>query len=492
VVAALTDDLKATLSWDHSVDRSNPFYVLNDGPVRSDLPTFNQVNHLTQFSWDQRGPFSSDIAATNNSHRDLVALRLDAQLGSTAHLTSITGYSQRDIRYMADFDGTAVPVVTFDPATQFHPSVWQASQEVTLTADLTDRLDLILGSLYLYGRNNQNDHLGLPYFGIPSYKLLQDTSDRISSWAGYTQWRYRLTDTLRLTAGIRYTHDDVTHVDGGGVGSLAAIPSVDRAPYSAWTPRFALDYMPGRDTTLYASVARGYKAGGFNAPATPFKPEFVWNYEVGLKKNWLDRRLNSRLAAFRMKYNHLQQTIQDVDPTRGVIQRIVSANATIEGMELELDAALTQRFHVTTAGTWLPTAHYDDLQSVDTQFPELGVRNLSGNRMIQSPKYQYNVTGEYTQPLPAGWEAAYTVSYSSQGQKYFDVYNHPLLQQGAYGLLNLSASIQTQARDWQLTAFANNVTDQLYRTDKIAVNTDYTTAWIGLPRMYGVSLSHHF
>lgn len=493
LLGELTDDVEAVLSWEHHSDRSNPFYVVNDGPVRLDLPSFNEVNQLRQFEWDRKGPFGSDINAQNDSTRDLAVLRLDWNLGSQAHLAATTGYSRRDIKYVADFEGTEVPVVTFDPATQVHPKVWQRSQELTLTADLTDRLDLILGGLYLSGELDRSFNLGIPYLGVPNYALHERTSDEIDSWAGYTQWRYRFTDALRVTAGVRYTRDSVTRVTGTYVGSTPIVPVKDEARYSAWTPRLAIDYMPTADLTLYANASRGYKAGGFNAPRTEFEPEYVWNYEGGVKANWLNARLSTRLAAFYMKYANLQQTIQEVDPARGVVQRIIGGDATIGGLELDLEAAITEHFRASLSGTWLPTAKYgDDLRSIDSQFPELGVRDLSGNRLIQAPKYQFNVSGEYTRPLGPEWQAVFTASYARQGRKFFDFYNHPFMEQQAYGVLNLQAILETTDGDWQVTAYANNATDTFYRTDKLAATTIYTTAWVGLPRMYGVSLAHLF
>jgi len=60
----------------------------------------------------------------------------------------------------------------------------------------------------------------------------------------------------------------------------------------------------------YLSYARGFKAGGFNGTDTTgvksnlaFQPEYVNDFEAGLKTTWLDRRVLLDLNAFLMKYS---------------------------------------------------------------------------------------------------------------------------------------------------------------------------------------------
>ncbi len=64
--------------------------------------------------------------------------------------------------------------------------------------------------------------------------------------------------------------------------------------WGAFTPRVVLDYVPNDNTLLYVSASRGFKSGGFNTfgdvsqPVNLFDPEFVWNYEAGLKASFLE------------------------------------------------------------------------------------------------------------------------------------------------------------------------------------------------------------
>lgn len=169
------------------------------------------------------------------------------------------------------------------------------------------------------------------------YNHFDGTGD---SWAGFAQVDWQATDTLKFTAGVRYTHDEKLVVEqaraicflqtlcsftapfvgpaisydasGNPVAAsllgmsytstdpailvqshVNAAGNVERTLSDSWsavTGTLGLDWTPNDDTLIYAKYTRGYKAGGFNAgsiaadPSTD--PEFVNAYEIGLKRNW--------------------------------------------------------------------------------------------------------------------------------------------------------------------------------------------------------------
>src|SRR3546814_3697687 len=90
------------------------------------------------------------------------------------------------------------------------------------------------------------------------------------------------------------------------------------------SPRFTVKYQPIENATLYATGARGFRAGGANA-AVPvalgcslaesagqiFKPDSVWNYEVGAKVETADRVLTLNGAAYRTEQKGIQLSIPD-------------------------------------------------------------------------------------------------------------------------------------------------------------------------------------
>lgn len=69
------------------------------------------------------------------------------------------------------------------------------------------------------------------------------------------------------------------------------------------TGKVSINYNISPDHLLYATAARGYKAGSYNSSGLPsYEPEHVWSYEAGLKSKLFDRHLQIQLAAFDSEY----------------------------------------------------------------------------------------------------------------------------------------------------------------------------------------------
>ncbi len=79
------------------------------------------------------------------------------------------------------------------------------------------------------------------------------------------------------------------------------------------TPRFALSYALSDEARVYAQAAKGFRTGGpnltastlFGIPST-YEPDSLWNYELGLKSHWLDRRLVFNAAVYYIDWQDLQ------------------------------------------------------------------------------------------------------------------------------------------------------------------------------------------
>ena len=97
----------------------------------------------------------------------------------------------------------------------------------------------------------------------------------------------------------------------------------------------------GRTQTLYATVGRGYKAGGFN-PASPagseaYGEEQTWNIEGGVKTLWAGGRVSANAAVFHIDWDDLQLNVPDpAVPAQFFIANV--GGATSNGVELEIAA----------------------------------------------------------------------------------------------------------------------------------------------------------
>lgn len=497
LLANITDDLTASLILEHFVDQASPM-IFALGRARPDQPSYAEIVGIPLYDVDER-TFQANYPSNRDVEGSKGILRLSWDIGATTNLTSITGYIAN--KNTGQFGGGLIdsPAV-FD---YLETDVEQLSQELTLTADITDRLDVIVGGLYLNTESEEPLLFGVPPSGIPVDTFDFTANQELTSYALYSQLRYQLTDSWRVTVGGRYTRDEKDYSE---TDFFAGVPLPGVAPvtesWEAFTPRVAIDYAPSQDLLVYASVSRGFKAGGINAFATSdgsfdqYEPEFIWNYEAGVKASLLDDQLKGTLTGFYMEYSDVQQNLRILNETTGVaLPNVVNASsATIKGVEASLDAAVTDQLTLRAAGTWLD-ATYDQLQTTDLIYPELGERDLSGNRLSRAPEWQYNISGEYTVPLNGTLQAALRADYQWQSQQYFSFFNHELNAQDAYGVLNVLASVGPGDSAWRLSAFARNLMDEDYITyaeANVSLGNPSLGGAVGVPRTYGISLEINF
>lgn len=205
------------------------------------------------------------------------------------------------------------------------------------------------------------------------------------AFAAFADVTYALTDRLNVTAGIRYTHDkkswlwrtDPHEISGydrfdiPGVGNIADIYSTlvqavvggagdvvynlpvcssdddpvcegrDYEVSDSWndvSPRFVVDYRVAEDVMVFASWARGYKAGGYNTQevASFFDNENVWNIEVGLKSQWMDDKIRFNTSVWKYKYND-RQSIRLVESETGSVPRYLTLTEDVEGEGVDVE-----------------------------------------------------------------------------------------------------------------------------------------------------------
>ena len=184
-----------------------------------------------------------------------------------------------------------------------------------------------------------------------SAPIFQYGSDN-EALAAYGHFTYALTESLDLTAGIRYTEDDkqaylrqgrIANPDGSIPTNLAG------NQWENTSGSLTLSYAWNDDVYSYATVSQGYRAGGFGARsasafdfALGFDEETVTNYELGLKSEWMDSRLRLNAAIFYMDYEDAQ--VNSFRAGEGGASSVVSnaGELEIQGAELELTAQLSE------------------------------------------------------------------------------------------------------------------------------------------------------
>lgn len=177
------------------------------------------------------------------------------------------------------------------------------------------------------------------------------TPYHLKSKAVFGEVYYELSDSFKLTGGLRYTHDrkqtttlPVVLLAPGSGHPVDAVTPIQIADFKEMTGRFGFDWKPDLAMTdsslIYAFYSRGYKAGGMNPPQsaasalaavkTTFDPEFVSSFEVGMKNTMLDGSLILNATVFHYDYTGYQ--VSKIVNRTSVNENI---DAKIQGLELE-------------------------------------------------------------------------------------------------------------------------------------------------------------
>jgi len=339
-------------------------------------------------------------------------------------------------------------------------------------------------------------------FGFP-----QDPTKAVTKGA-FAQGSYNFTDSLKLTAGVRYSSDDKSRVgatvnDNLLTGARTTFQTNNASRnFSKTTWRVGLDYdLPGVGL-LYANVATGYKAGGFNdgcesgtapgcalpAAALYYAPETLTAYEAGFKVHTPDYVLRFNGNYFHYDYNGLQvSSVQNV--CGGPCQ--VTANAAtakVDGVELEAFLRPAQN-HVFNAMVTFLDARYGNYTP-----PINGANaNFTGVQLNRSPKSVVSLGYTYTQPLANGAEVVANASTRiSASYALTDVGNGAFFRQPNYSKTDLSVTYNSPDKKYYVGAFAKNLENRIVITSATANGTFLGTASFEDPRTYGVRAGYKF
>lgn len=234
----------------------------------------------------------------------------------------------------------------YGPYAQFHSPQrqFQYSEEMQLLGS-TDQFKYIAGVFYFFERASEYNHQRFTAVmpggsaGI-NIAMLQAFGGETRSTAGFGQVSYspnRFDGQLEFTVGLRYTKDK-KHFWSNVFPDDPGSKSYNNNSWLA-----SVNYQLSDNLMGYAKVSTGYKAGGFSPRSdvkASFKPEEATAYEIGLKSNWLDRRLQANLSIFKTNYKDLQVPVFRAG-TGGLSSMVQNAGeAVFQGFELETKALI--------------------------------------------------------------------------------------------------------------------------------------------------------
>jgi iron complex outermembrane receptor protein len=386
----------------------------------------------------------------------------------------------------------------------------QFSQEFQLNGTL-DRLTWTNG-LYFIDENLKNTYSaklwdGLVYTPVDvDFDAHSISTLRQQSLAVYGQGTYDLTDSLHLTVGARASQESKHFFEDWYFlvqPRSYTCPGIDvsgkfddcRHVDNIFTPMGTLSFNLTGNLMMYGSYSDGFKAGGWTprlfsqTSLARYAPEKLRAYELGLKSDWLDRRLVFNADVFYSDYRDLQLTEVLADAS-GAPQPVVenAGHARIWGVEVDSKAKLTNS---TTLELGLGT--------LDTKYLELnpGVQQSIhlNYKLPDAPPLTVNLALEQDFPvLPNGALVSGRVDANYKGKTYKEPDNSPFLIQDPYILLNARVTYNSASRKWDVSAFATNITNKLYLTngEDLSSTFGFVESYYGRPREAGISFKMHF
>lgn len=428
-----------------------------DGPAGQNHAVYARDSF--DFALDTTGFLESDW------DQAIATATLDVGFGEGT-LVNILGWRKFSQSTLSDVDST--PLLQFNFATEIRQHQWSDELRysgtfgrVAVTSGLyyyTDELDYIENRVLAGGAVNATGG------GVQS----SDT------WAVFSQFDVEIVPTLTLNLGARYSRE-TKDVKVQRVLPAAVSPcSIDAAACTAFNfrdshdwpstiPKVGLQWSPGEATHAYALWTKGFRSGGYNlrntSPAAPgpYDQEQADAYEIGLKHDFLDRRIRANLAVFRSEFQDLQRDVAFTDPVLGSVQ--ISANTadvTISGVEAEVSIVATQALTLELNGGY-----------TESEFDSIRY-DLSGNGTVgpedfalQLPRlvpWSYGASVAYRRDVGASGELSGRVGYNHRDRQFSTDNNRGVLNE--VDMLDADLTVGFMNDTLRISVYGRNLLDE--------------------------------
>ncbi len=445
---------------------------------------------------------------------DRYSLELRYILPDGITLRSLSGYQYLFEQRADDIDASAAPVGaggSYELHTIGPDPYW--SEEFDLISPDTGKLTWLAGASYFY-RTTPVNLVQYPYGSFPEpgsadANLFVDIGTHIRLGGVFGQVSYQVLPTVQIQVGARLSDDYETtsgYVEIPGPGIFIN----NAGSYSKKVPSGKVDinWTPIEGQFIYAFVARGFKDGGINNAISDFKPEYVNDYEIGLKSEFLDSHIRTQIGGYYIQYNALQQQI--LNPAGGGNYVTNIGNSKISGLEFSAQGrfgAWTSNvglaYNHSSLGNTTAIATYEIPGTVNTNLPQCApgqaagcnnyapyTVNLGGEANPYSPSFQANFSLSYLYNLTGNSSLSPRIDYSFTGKQYASIFQNT----GFYLLSSrslLDMYLTYSWKSWDVQAYAHNLTNETYIAGIGGDNTP-VDAFYGNPRTFGVSIRTKF
>ncbi|HWK74991.1 MAG TPA: TonB-dependent receptor [Povalibacter sp.] len=490
---------------------------------------------------------------------NLADLKMEFGLGSLT-LTSVTSYTDRKVLVTRDattltgsvsFDIGFPDAVRLSSALVDTTDLQAFSQEVRLASDSSRQFEWLVGAFYQHVDRDYSQFLPTPGWdaatGIDNSQLnavanspfFSGLDYKFEQFALFGEGTYHFNDQWSLTAGLRYydfNEDRILNFGGAFAEVTRDLPGSTSS--DGFSPRFILKFDPTEDVQLTAQVARGFRLGGINDPLNrplcspedivtfgnqqTFDDEKVWNYELGAKMQFAQRRVTFNVAAFYSDIEGLQATTDAGTCSSRIVFNVPKAESI--GVEAELFARPNDHWDFGLSATWVNAELKSSVTSTVAGVTTVVSGLAEGKQLPTAPEFQGVASVGYTMPFNNDLDgfARVTVQYVGSSFSQFGdnttnfgviardpdafpgsarliPYGDPDVdtirfdnELGSYSIGNLRFGVRND--QWEAAAFVNNIWDEraflaLDRERGRSARVGYIT---NMPRTYGLSLHLKF
>jgi iron complex outermembrane receptor protein len=366
-----------------------------------------------------------------------------------------------------------------------------------------------------------------------------------STYAGFTELTYDVTDRLSVTAGARYTEERRSRrnksipvlgvaIEANGTvkpNSTFASGSAD-GRFDEWSARATLAYRLTDNVLLFAGYSDAFKSGGFDdstvsdraADIAPFKTEKLDSYELGLKSSWLSNQLVLNLTGFYNDYDDIQLAISTLNSGGFAISAIENAGeAVVQGLELELAARPSWLEGLTLSGglslinadykefreAVIPDFQSDRCTSLRLSECPLGdllpiINQLTMSRaqdtdvsdrdFSNTPAVSFNLRAQYAFDLGSRGRLVPSLGWYHQGKIFQDVQNSPGSKQNKFGRMDGRLDWELPDGRTSVALFGRNLLDRRYISGSFDLRQQngQVQVFYAMPRTYGIEITRSF
>lgn len=306
-------------------------------------------------------------------------------------------------------------------------------------------------------------------------KATSYTHQNNDSLAFFVQDLVSLTPKLKMMLGARYDQYEVktrdTLIDSKTYGQSVTMNA------ETFSPNVGFVWQPVDNQSFYTSYSKSFAPFGGSAGVSPFtngtvdlrtvnaEPQYNEQYEIGVKSDWLDDRLNTQFSVFDIRKKNIRYR---PDPDNHPFDYVVGGEHQSKGAEFSFIGRVLDNVFV--RGGY----GYTDAKVKDDKDPKSA---SAGHYLANVAKNTGNLFVRY---LPV--ENIYTeVGATYNGSFYTNLSNAPDTKLD--GWTRLDAALGYKGEHWGATFAVSNLTDKVYwRSNTMP----------GTPRNFLVRLNYQF